>query len=308
MKPSGPAPEGPKPDVMSEAPGMLQDPEAKWPHNEIRAYPASAASPWSPQIWAQASMVIVETLARLLETQQADSPRLPVRHLAIADAMFDNANKCGILITPEGTSALQLRDFLIPSLKVRPRLSLNVKEDFLHQVLGAKVPRTYKALPDGTLIRGLKMMNDILTDDLFELIKVVPHGKYTMQYIVTSFAIAQRIQKKGRPLLNIFGYITFQPEVTYLRATKAELAKLIILTPPRQPREPEPQPPMPKKSPEAPTPPTPAAHRTPVKDESSSQEGRVPTNVQFDSDTDKEALADAADQMASQRADLEATF
>ena len=192
-----PKPSGPMPDVPSEAPGTLQDPEVTWPHNEIRVYPASTDSLWTPKVWMKTSMVIVDTVAELLEARHAEFPRLPSSHFAIAETMFDNINKCGILLTPDGYSAQPLRDFLLPSLKVRPRLSLTVKEDFLHPVVGAVVPRTYKALPDGAMIRGLKMMNGILSEDLFELIKVAQRGKNMVHYFVTSFEVMHKIQKRA---------------------------------------------------------------------------------------------------------------
>ncbi len=170
----------------------------------------------------------MEHLYEVLVSLFMEDPARSLREYIIASMMFDTENKCGIIMTTEGYSALHLRDLLIKGLKVYPRLSFNVKEDFLHPVLGAMAPRTFAALPVGALTMGLKMMNSTFTKGLFAPIKRVPKGKEILHYYVLSYDMVRRIQKKGYVFQNFYGTVKFLPEITYIKANRMELEDMFL--------------------------------------------------------------------------------
>ncbi len=154
------------------------------------------------------------------------------------------------------------------------------------------VPRTFKALPANALVEGLVMMDSTFGTGLFELIKEVKKGKDTFHYYVTTYDIANRIVKKNRPFPNFFGSITFSQEITYLRATRAELEEMYLVQKPKKPESsPEnkvpPAPPLPENPPPEPKP-------SPVK---------IPRLVNIDpadEDSEEDEAKDGADQTQEQ--------
>ena len=163
----------------------------------------------------------------LLEAYEK-APEVNLRPVAIDNLMFDIRKKCGIILTQDDHSAVALRNLLITKLKVSPRLSLTVKEDYVHPVLSAVLPRMYSVLPEGAVTQGFRMRNTLLKGELLEIVKVVPMGKTTKYFFVTSFEMLRKIGKRPRTFPMVFGSLEFSAAVTYIKATPDELPKWFL--------------------------------------------------------------------------------
>ncbi len=86
------------------------------PRNTIRAYPADKTLPRDTYTWRSLAMEILDISWEVITDFLEDDRSVNGRHLAINQLLFDSENQCEIIKAPDGYTAIDLQNKIVPRL------------------------------------------------------------------------------------------------------------------------------------------------------------------------------------------------
>jgi hypothetical protein len=103
---------------------------------------------------------------------------------------YDKDLKCGILEIKDAERLGLVRDLLVQSLQVTPRLQFLTRADRLTPVLTSYAPRVYNGMSNKQYVKFLVAHHDILCIQLFKLLTTTPTtGGRTFRFEMTQYVV-----------------------------------------------------------------------------------------------------------------------